>query len=89
VDGETNFHELLAGRIEIAVSNCLGAKWILARMAMTGAVEELSPPLESLPSYLGFSKRKNLKALRDHFDQVLAQMKADGTWARIMKQADP
>ena len=87
VDGETNFRQLFAGRIALVASNRMGAKYILAQMGKAGQVEELTPPLERLPSYLALSRKKNLGALRDRFDQALAQMKADGTWASLMKQA--
>jgi polar amino acid transport system substrate-binding protein len=89
VDGETNFRQLFAGRLNVVASNRLGAQFILGQMGKIDEVEELAPPLENVPSYIAFSKAKNLKPLRDRFDQVLRQMKADGTWARIMKQVGP
>ena len=55
-------------------------------MGRTGQAEELTPPLERLPSYLALSRKKNLGPLRDRFDQALARMKADGTWASLLKQ---
>jgi polar amino acid transport system substrate-binding protein len=86
VDGETNFRQLFAGRVDLVASNRLGAKYILAQMGRTGQAEELTPPLERLPSYLALSRKKNLVPLRDRFDQALAEMKADGTWACLLKQ---
>jgi polar amino acid transport system substrate-binding protein len=89
VDGETNFRQLLSGRVDLVASNRLGAKYILARMGRTAEVAELGPPLERLSSYLAFSKRRQLGALRDRFDRELRRMKADGTWARILKRGAP
>jgi polar amino acid transport system substrate-binding protein len=88
IDGETNFRQLLTGRLRIVASNRLGARYILKRMGRAGDVEELAPPLESPASFLAFSKRKNLKTLRDAFDAALRQMKADGTWARLANAAE-
>ena len=84
-----NFRQMLAGRLEIVASNQLGARFILARMGRAAEVEELGPPLERLSSYLAFSRQKNLGAVRDQFDRVLRQMKADGTWAGILKRGAP
>jgi len=88
-DGETNFRQMLAGRLDIVASNQLGARFILARMGRAAEVEELGPPLERLSSYLAFSRARNLGALREQFDRVLRQMKADGTWAGILKRGGP
>lgn len=89
VDGETNFRQLFAGRVDIIASNRDGARFILRRMGKDGEVRELKPPLENVPSYIAFSKRKHLAALRDRFDRVLREMKADGTWARLAKPLEP
>lgn len=86
-DGEANFRQLLAGRVQVAASNRLGARFILRRLGRAEDVEELQPPLESVPSYLAFTRQRNLAALRDRFDRILRRMKADGTWARILKGA--
>ena len=89
VDGATNFRQLLAGRVSVVASNRLGARFLLHEMGRSEEITELNPPLESLPSYIAFSKQRNLKALRNQFDKTLQKMKADGTWARIMRQAEP
>lgn len=89
VDGETNFRQLFAGRVDLIASNRDGARFILRRMGKEAEVRELKPPLENVPSYIAFSKRKRLRALRDRFDHVLREMKGDGTWARLAKPLEP
>ena len=89
VDGATNFRQLLAGRVSVVASNRMGGRFILNEMGRRDEVVELGPPLESLPSYLAFSKLRNLKWLRVQFDKTLQKMKADGTWGRIMKPVEP
>ena len=54
-----------------------------------GEGKELGPPLERLSSYLAFARQKHRGAVRDQFDRVLRQMKADGTWAGILKRGAP
>jgi polar amino acid transport system substrate-binding protein len=83
--GEENLKALLAGRVDLAVSNRYGAMDILTRLGRAADTEELSPPLETAPSYLAFSRRKNLAALRDAVDATLAKMRRDGTLQTILE----
>ena len=86
LDGERNFRQLFAGRVELVASNREGAHYILARLGRQGEVVELKPPLDSVPSYMAFSRRRNLASLRDEVDRTLREMKADGTWRRLLEQ---
>jgi len=47
-------------------------------------IKELTPPVETFPAFIGFSKANNLGALRDQVDATLKAMKADGTYQRII-----
>jgi len=82
--GEQNMEKLLKGRFDVLVSNKYGALNILKKMGKSNDVIELAPEIQSVPSYIAFSKKRNLSALRDQFDIVLEQMKIDGTYARII-----
>lgn len=82
--GEINMEKLLGERFDILVSNKYGALHIQQRMNALDLVRELEPEIESLPSYIAFSKKQNLSAVRDRFDQVLAELKADGTYDWII-----
>ncbi len=83
--GEHNMRKLLGRRFEILVSNKYGALYILKKMNKLDQVRELSPQIQSVPSYIAFSKKRNLASIRDKFDVVLAQMKQDGTYDKIIK----
>jgi polar amino acid transport system substrate-binding protein len=83
--GEENMQKLLEGRFDILVSNRFGALHILNQMDKIDEVRELKPELESVPSYIAFSKKRNLSSLRDQFDAVLKEMKRDGTYNRIIE----
>ncbi|WP_137940099.1 transporter substrate-binding domain-containing protein [Chitinivorax sp. B] len=78
--GEQNIDKLLAKRFDILVSNKYGALDILASKGVLDRVKELSPEVEQVPSYLAFSKRRNLISIRDRFDEALSEMKQDGTY---------
>lgn len=83
--GDKSFSFLLANRADIIVSNKYGAYYILDNMNKKGLVKELQPEVESIPSYIGFSKARNLKKIRDIFDEVLMEMKNDGTYNEILE----
>ncbi|MCJ7432233.1 MAG: transporter substrate-binding domain-containing protein [Anaerolineales bacterium] len=77
--GEMNMDKLLKGRIDILVSNKYGALYILKQKGALDQVKELSPDLQSVPSYIAFSKVRNLTAVKEEFDKILAEMVKDGS----------
>ncbi|MCJ8338681.1 MAG: transporter substrate-binding domain-containing protein [Pseudomonadales bacterium] len=83
--GEQNMEKLLKGRFDVLVSNKYGALDILKKMGKSNQVKELSPEIQSVPSYIAFSKKRNLSAIRDQFDSVFAAMKKDGTYEQIIQ----
>ena len=82
--GEINMEKLIAGRFDILVSNKYGGLHILQKMGALNQVRELTPEVESLPSYIAFSKKQNLSDFRDRFDEVLVELKTDGTYDWII-----
>lgn len=84
--GEQNMMKLLQGRFDILVSNKLGALHILQQMGQTEKVSMLSPEIETIPSYIAFSKKNNLQVMRDQFDVALREMKRDGSYAKIVNR---
>jgi polar amino acid transport system substrate-binding protein len=82
--GEQNIEKLLAGRFDILVSNKYGALDILKRKGVMDKVRELAPEVQAIPSFMAFSKKRNLSQLRDRFDEVLLSMKKDGSYERII-----
>lgn len=81
---ELNFKKLIAGRIDLLISNRFSASTELARMKLSGEVTELKVPLEVIPSYLAFSKKRKLGDIRDRFDRQLKAIKANGEYAKIL-----
>jgi polar amino acid transport system substrate-binding protein len=82
--GEENMKKLLQGRFDILVSNRYGALDIVKKMNKRNQVKELTPALQSVPSYIAFSKKRRLTSVRDEFDIILRNMKDDGTYDRII-----
>jgi polar amino acid transport system substrate-binding protein len=86
-DLEQNFQKLAAGRIDLVVSNVYTAETTLQKMQLGDKIVRLPVPVqESIPSYIAFSKKRNLSALRDEFDKTLAAMIKSGQYAAVMKK---
>ncbi len=83
--GEMNMKKLLEGHFDILVSNTFGALDILREMDAQNHVKQLKPLIQSVPSYIAFSKKNNLISIRDRFDKILQEMIKDGSYNRIMK----
>lgn len=47
-------------------------------------IKRLEQAVQSTPTYMAFSKQSDIKHVRDEFDQVLRQMKQDGSYQRII-----
>ncbi len=83
---ENCIDKLVAGRFDIWVSNRYGAIHEFKRTGKLAAVKELKPPIQEIPAYVGFSKKRNHTALRDAFDKALITLKQNGTYDKLLKQ---
>ncbi len=83
--GELNFKKLLAGRMDMAVSNKYGAWNILKKLKSADQIQELTPEVQSVPSYMAFSKKRKLSNVRDKFDTALKALKKNGSYDKIIK----
>lgn len=86
---EQNFRKLAAGRVDLVPSNLQTAMATLALPAMrdvADAVVRLSPPIEAVPSYIGFSRRRHLSGLRDHFDAELKKFAASDAYRALLEK---
>lgn len=82
--GEKNMAMLILNRVDILVSNKYGAYDILNKLGREDDVRELDPEVQTVPSYLAFSKKRGLGHIRDQFDFTLKEMKMDGTYQKII-----
>ena len=83
---ELNFKKLKVDRIDMLVSNIYVADWTLKQMGLSGQFKRLPKEVESVDSFIAFSKAKGegYAALRDAFDKELEKLIADGTYKAIM-----
>jgi len=84
-DVTQNFRKLIKGRIDIIPNSKYGGYHILKKLNQSNEVDELSVNVQSVPSYIAFSKKRNLKDIRDKFDIILKRLKDDGTYLQILK----
>jgi len=83
-DGTQNFRKLIKGRIDIVSSNKYGGYHILNKLNQSGEVTELPLQVQSVPSYMAFSKKRNLAHIRDKFDKILEQLKNEKIYSEIL-----
>jgi polar amino acid transport system substrate-binding protein len=84
---EQSFKMLFSNRVDIVAINKYGALDILRKSNRLKDVKALKPDLQNIPSYIAFSKKKNLSNIRDKFDDTLRQMKRDGTYEQLILTA--
>ncbi|MDR3440503.1 transporter substrate-binding domain-containing protein [Telmatospirillum sp.] len=81
---ESNLKKLAAGRVALIPSYNYVALDMAKNLNLLSQIKELSPPLQSMPSYLAFTKVRDLKKMSEAFDTALISMKQDGTYDRIV-----
>ena len=78
---------LAAGRLDAVFST---KELMLHAEAVTGqALDGTEPAVELMPTYLAFTRKRDMTALRDAFDAELRKMKADGRYDALLKRHAP
>lgn len=83
---ESNARKLVAGRIDLWMSNREQAQFTIRRLGLSATIKELKPAVQIIPSYLAFSKERKLGHVREEFDRELRRMKGDGSYDRIIAE---
>jgi polar amino acid transport system substrate-binding protein len=81
-----NLEKLIKGRIDLLPSNRYVAEYTIKTMGLEDRVERLPVMIESVPSYIAFSKKRDLDTLRRQFDEELRKMKGSGEYASILQR---
>ena len=84
-NGTENFQNLVAGKVDIVASNKYGGLYILKQLNKLDAAVELPKRLQTVSSYMAFSKKRNLSHIRDQFNVILKRLKKDGTYVNMLK----
>lgn len=89
---DINFAKLLGGRIDAFLADRFLAQHFIRENASSGFVEVVSHPdgtpviLDSVKSYLAFSRKTTSRSMADAFTKVLREMRADGTYDAIVER---
>jgi polar amino acid transport system substrate-binding protein len=81
-----SLQKLAKGRIDLLPSTYFVAEYTIKQMGMEKQVERMPRMIESLPSYIAFSKKRDLHFLRGQFDEELKKLKATGEYFRILQK---
>lgn len=77
---------LMAGRIDIAVAVRDPMQETLEKLGLQGNIIALRPDLGVVPSYLTFTRVRDMRAAARAFDEGIRSMKADGTYESIARK---
>jgi polar amino acid transport system substrate-binding protein len=83
-----NFKKLKLGRIDYVISNRFSGSSIIKDLNFEDSIIELSKTVESVPSYIAFSKIRKLTELRDKFDAELMKLKKSGWYDEALSTAN-
>ena len=85
---EEALKKLLSGdhNVDIVVNTNYIIWDVLKKMGETDEVKELNTPLTINPSYLAFTKKKDMSAVAAKFDAEIKKMKQDGTCNKIIEK---
>ena len=83
---EHNFQKLLLGRIDLVVSNVFTGEYTIRKLGLSDEIMRLPQEIEAVPSYVAFSKKRNLTTLRDQFDREIAELRNSGDYAKILNK---
>lgn len=87
IDGYENLlNMLMAGRIDIAIAVRDPMLETAGKLGLRDKIISLKPDMGLVPSYLTFTKVRDMSAARHAFDEGIRSMKADGTYDAIAKK---
>ncbi|NHZ47867.1 substrate-binding periplasmic protein, partial [Nitratidesulfovibrio liaohensis] len=82
-----NLLKVAGGRLDGAIITREGGLWLRERLGLTSLVTMAQQPLAVMPVHLAFRRQDAQHHLLRDFDAAIRDMKADGTYARIVERA--
>lgn len=88
IEMSNNFEEAVkkfgAARFDVLVASEYVGIFYLQRQGLLSQVKQLPQIIETVPSYLAFSKARKQKSACKEFDKTLREMKQDGSYQAII-----
>jgi len=85
-NASSNIQKLLHGRVDIVPSYRHVVLYSAKTLGVADAIKELSPAIDSIPSYLAFSNKRDYKTVIGEYNKALQSMKKDGTYEAIFNK---
>jgi polar amino acid transport system substrate-binding protein len=83
---DSNLKKLAFGRVDLIPSYRFVVLDTARQLDLLSRIKEVSPPVDEVPTYLAFTKVRDLRKQSEGFDAALASMKQDGTYDRIIER---
>lgn len=83
---DQNAKKFANDRFDIFIANKYSGLALFKKLNMLDQVKVLDTPVQSVPSYIAFSKARGLSGMRDKFDKVLSEMMEDGTYDKFVSK---
>ncbi|WP_411991131.1 substrate-binding periplasmic protein [Agarivorans sp. DSG3-1] len=80
---KSNVRKLLAGRVDLIPSYRHVVFSTAKSLGAAHKIKQLSPPLEAIPSYLAFTRKRDFSTVIREYNKALSAMKEDGTYDMI------
>jgi len=77
---------LLAGRVEVIPSYRHVVLNTAKFLGVQDQIRELTPEVESIPSYLAFSRKQDYRSVMADYEKALKSMRQDGSYDRIFER---
>jgi len=78
-----------AGRIDAIFSTNELMEHAETATGKGAAIERVEPAVELMPTFLAFTRKRDMTAIRDAFDASLRKMKEDGRYEALLKRYAP
>ncbi|RFP09207.1 hypothetical protein D0T23_26175 [Duganella sp. BJB475] len=75
---------MLANRVDLIPSSRYMILFLAKQLNALDKIEELVPAVESVPTYVAFSKKKEFSDVIAKYNRTLSAMKLDGTYQKII-----
>jgi polar amino acid transport system substrate-binding protein len=86
---ETLVKMLVAGRVDVVPAFRGTMRRTARSLGLMDRIEELPLPMEALPSYVGFTRARDMSEVKRDFDSGLRSMKVDGGYGLLLKRYFP
>ena len=82
---ETIVRMLAHGRVDLVVGFAQAVSGAAATEKLSGKIEELAPPVDVIPGFLAFTRKRDFAEMDRAVDKALSAIRADGTYESIAR----